>query len=478
MEAPGVVFLRVPGVDALAFGHLLRAIFCWRDEATPAGESPAVPAGLVDSGAVLVGHFSGERARDYRRLLKDRRTLRVTVIGEPAAVQRRVYRHLIASQPDLAERRPKVFGSEVAFLASRQNEVTTGLARGLGKRRIGVEDFDVVLVEERMEESLRTFVNVAVDWAREVGAPRRVRLMLETAQKFDGSLVEAFWGVAGRADEAVPEGFFDRNAGDVSFCERAPHGRRRTGLPTLLRWKPVAPHRGEPVFVFNHLPKSYGTSLRQFFGRVFGGVEDQTEFLGRPGLLDDAPVDAGRLTADTLLCGHFTHGGFLLQRRYPMIWADAERFRLFTFVREPLATAISNFRHVQRHDPGAVAREPELYASLESYLGALENPIAQRLGCDASSVDAVLGRYFFLGAAEDHVAGLGVLLERMRKILDGADESATVSRARAAVDWLAGQPLEHANAGGSADIGVSSEVREDFARRNALDYEIYRRAVG
>lgn len=490
MDAPGVIFLRVPGVDGLAFGHLLRAIFTAREDQPLGMNFPTVPEGYVDAQSALMGHFPGDRAREYRRLLKDRRTLRVTVIGEPAAVQRRVYRHLIASQPELVGRRPEVFGSEDVFLATCRDEVTKGLARVLRTRRVRVADFDVVLVEERMEESLRTFVDVAMAWAHEVGAPRRIGLMLEAAREFEGSLVDAFGGGAMCQYEGptpsvcqyegpTPSGFSKRNAADVAFYERAPRGGRRNGFFALRGWKAASPSGTEPVFVFNHLPKSYGTSLRQFFGRVFGGVEDQTEFLGRAGLLDDAPVDSRRVMADTLICGHFAHGAFLLQRRYPEIWANAERFRLFTFVRDPLATAVSNFHHVRRHDPAAVAREPELYASLENYLGALENPIAQRLGCDSGSVDAVLGRYFFVGAAEHHLAGLGVLLGRMGGILEGAEPSATVERARSAVDWLAGQPLEHANAGGSGgDDGVSAGVREGFQRRNALDYEIYRRARG
>ncbi len=485
MDSPGVVFLRVPGVDGLAFGHMLRAIFCWREQTSVGIGIPGVPEGLVDSGTVLAGHFSEQPGQEYRRLLSDRRTMKVVVIADPAAVQRRVYRHLIGVQPELLEKRPKVFGSEEGFLASRRDEITRGLAGALGKRRVRVADFDAVLIEERMEESLRDFVGVAVAWADRVNAGRRVKRMLGAVLEFDGSLVEAFGGEGtGQPDAAISGEFAKQNAVDVGFyreaSERLVRGEinRRAKRLTFRRWKPTSPAPGEPVFVFNHLPKSYGTSLRQFFGQVFGGIEDQTEFFGKPGLLDETPVDLRRLTADTLLCGHFTHGAFLLQRRYPEIWADSGRFRLFTFVRDPLATAISNFHHVRRHDSEAVSREPELYRSLESYLGALENPIAQRLGCDAGSIDAVLGRYFFVGAAEDHRTGLGVLLERMKTILQDAHPSATVARAIAAVEWLAGQKLEHSNAGGSGEDGLSVEVREEFRRRNSLDHEIYRRALG
>ncbi len=357
-------------------------------------------------------------------------------------------------------------------MEARGDGMTRGLARALGKRRVRVADFDLVLVEERMEESLRRFVEVACERTTSV----RERILLRVARDFEGSLSEAFGGEVAADEVSLRRPL---RGGDEVFYERAVaalsgRSRRRIGL-RCWRQDGATP---EPVFVFNHLPKSYGTSLRQFFGRVFGGVEDPTEFLGGAGVVDDAPVDLRRLAADTLVCGHFTHGAFLLQRRYPEIWADAERFRLFTFVRDPLATAVSNFHHVRRHDAAAVAREPELYASLENYLGALENPIAMRLGCDAGSLNAVLGRYFFIGAAEHHGAGLGVLLERMGAILDEAASSATVERARAAVEWLAGQPLEHANAGVDGDVGVSAEVREKFRRRNALDYDIYERALG
>ncbi|MGC1480701.1 MAG: hypothetical protein WA771_09365 [Chthoniobacterales bacterium] len=442
-----------------------------------------MPEDLIGGQAALMGHFSGRRARDYRKLLTSPQSLRVTVVGEPVAVQRRVYRHLVSERPELLRARPNVFGSEGAFLAARSDEVTSALGRIVGKRRVRVEDFDVVLVDERPEESLRKFVGVAIDWARRNEAPLRIVRTLEAARDFEGSLAEAFGGGEKPPGSALtPPPRAGMPGADRDFYAEAvrrlggsgePGVRRRFALPS---WKSAKAPAGEPVFVFNHLPKSYGTSLRHLFWQAFGGIEDHTEFLGLAGLLDDAPADLGRLSADTLVCGHFTHGALRLQERYPEIWADAERYRLFTFVRDPLATAVSNFQHVRRHDAAAVAREPGLYTSLEKYLAALENPIAKRLGCDGGSVDVVLARYFFIGAAEKHVEGLQILLKRMREILDGASESATVERARLAVDWLAGQPLEHANAGDASDAGLAAGAEEDFRSRNALDYEIYSRA--
>ncbi len=483
-ESAGTVFVRVPGVSALALGHLLRAVFCCREDLPgdlAAKDPVTVPEGLIDAGTALCGHFGGKRAESYRRLFRNRAAFRVTAIAEPLAVQCVVYRHLVAAQPGLMERRPGVFGSLDAFLNSRRDELTRELARVLGRRRVGVEDFDVVVVEERMEESLRAFALAAGHWA----SSERVKALLRAATRFGGSLVEEFGGCP-RADSPSPtvaEAFRRQNREDYALYDRAianlagPRAGRRADRGLILRrWRVAAPDRG-PVFVFNHLPKSYGTSLRQFFGRVFGMAEDHTEFLGEAGVVDDLPFATERLTADSLLCGHFTHGAFLLPRRYPGVWADAERFQLFTFVRDPLATAVSNFHHVRRHDAAAVAREPGLYESVGSYLAALQNPIAKRLGCDAGSVDAVLGRYFFVGSAEDHVAGLPILLNRMRGVLDGAAPSASVARARAAIKWLAGQPLERTNARSASDGDeVPGAVAAEFQRVNALDYEIYRRA--
>lgn len=438
-----------------------------------------VPSGLIGAGSAISGHFDRDRAADYRELIRDPRTLLVTVIRDPIEVHRAVYRHVVRSEPETRERRPKVFATEESFLESRKDEVTRGLAQALGKRRVRVGSFRSVLVEERMEESMREFVTIALGWAKMVGAPSRIISMLGAAKKFDGALTDAFGGgQVCQREGRTPPGFAERNAGDVQFYRDAvralEEGQPRARKSFFQRWKPALPIADEPVFVFNHLPKCFGTSLRVFFQGAFGSVEDHTEFLGRVGLLDDEPIDCERLAADTMLMGHFAHGALRLRVRYPEIWADRRRYRLFSFVREPLSAAVSSFYHVTDRTTGPVVPDPGLFSSLDTYLRRVNNPLAAGLGwSEGEDVKAVGERYFFVGRAEAVEREVPRLLAEMRSQLDGAVASPTTSRALAAISALEGRALPHANASSGRRIEIDPETEAIFRERNAVDYRLY-----
>jgi hypothetical protein len=490
----GILWIRVPGVAATELHHLLRAATCFREDVpVPASGdaflSAPIDENLLDAQSTLAGYFSGIAAlpRRYPRLLRDPRVFRLTAIGEPCETQAVVYRHLVGRDPTLPQRKPRVFGSLESFLDTRREPVTTELGGALGRSSATLSIFDAIVVADDMEKSLRFLIGSLRERLRSDGHDpswRRQAELFRLLDEYDASIAAAFGGgeaQSRRLAEDTRRGYLARNPRDAQFYERARMrldaraGARRRIF--TLRGARSDARPSEPVFVFNHLPKSYGTSVREWLQTAFGVLEDHTRFLGREGVLGDFPACVDRLASDTVLCGHFSHEAFLLPRRYPEIWNDPKRFFVFTFVRDPLDTAVSNYRHVVERYPEVVARQPALYASLSAYLLALKNPIAKRLGVEFAP--NALNRYFFIGAAEARESALAALVQRMREVLAGAAESRTVRRACAALAALESQSMPHANPGRNQreHPDVPAEVGDEFRRRNELDFDIHHAAM-
>jgi hypothetical protein len=95
----------------------------------------------------------------------------------------------------------------------------------------------------------------------------------------------------------------------------------------------------EPVYVFHHIPKCGGTSLNKVLDSWFTTVKDY-----RSGWSMNYPekIDIGRLRSCHCLCGHFELDGYYLHQRYPEVFMSS-RYRVFTFVRDPLQVQLSLF---------------------------------------------------------------------------------------------------------------------------------------
>lgn len=468
MEAT-FVHIRIPGCEALEFDHFLRAVFCLIEDG-----DPPVDEKRLDAQSVLAGFFQAERRSVEALLCGHSASLRFlsTVIPEPLEARTRVYRHLVANDPGLVERRPRVFGSLESFLFSDRDSLSAGLCRALGTRNVRDSDFDFLAPDGA--DATGAFARCALDYLAPLPASRsvnRTRRLLEcTAERpaamqgnpsSDAGLARKF-RKQNRHDYALYDGAIKRLEKPRSIARRASPGR-----------DPAVPSE-EPVFVFNHLPKCYGSSVRVLLARAFSVIEDHTEFLGIPDVVIDAPCETARLRSDTVLCGHFCDGAYRLPTRYPEIWEAASRFRIFTFLREPLTMAVSNYHHVVEREADRAAAEPEMFGSLEKFLTGIHNPLAYRLGCDESNWEETLARYFFVGTAEQFSDQYPVLLERMAAALDDVPESTSLDRARKAIAVLASEKLPHENPRRKRGLDdISTSVIEQFNQHNALDLKIY-----
>jgi hypothetical protein len=162
-------------------------------------------------------------------------------------------------------------------------------------------------------------------------------------------------------------------------------------------------------------------------------------------------VNLKKIRSYQCLCSHFEEDGNYLYQRYPEA-LENHKFKIFTFVRDPLQTKISHYYWETKH-----GRYSQL--SLQEYLFKDDNYLANRFPCDDRTYKNVLEDYFFIGVLEDGQKSINYLADMIGKPrVDLGKENVTKRDIQ--------------------DKMISNEVAEEFKRRNELDYRIYQYAVG
>jgi len=207
----------------------------------------------------------------------------------------------------------------------------------------------------------------------------------------------------------------------------------------------------EHVYIFHHVPKCGGTSMVQALEGWFDVWWDYRPAWASGAALaqyEQIPLPLDDLAPGTLVCGHFEMGGVKLAERYPQVWRDP-RYRVFTFVRDPLQCRLSLLRY--ELDNGRCGP-----ADVEERLLDRTDFIQRVLQVDPARMDESLDRFFFVGITEDSAAGFDHLARRL------------------------GQPpltLPRANTTEARDLGLSRAALAEFRRRNAVDAALYARCV-
>lgn len=226
-------------------------------------------------------------------------------------------------------------------------------------------------------------------------------------------------------------------------------GRFYRGL--RIAWQNRGMPSTAPRYLFHHIPKCAGTSAVEAFSQWFQCIEDYP-----PPWADEdhpelyrkycaSPRNISRLRPYQMLTGHWHVPGSYLHERYPECLTDP-RFRLVSFIRDPLEVQISLYNYERRksrshHD-----------ASFEDILLSRPNYISQRFPCDLSNYREVIDRYYFVGFVEDYQRSFDVFAR------------------------MAAKPpitLPHLNTSARTTTTLSSSFESEFREVNRLDYLIY-----
>jgi hypothetical protein len=223
-------------------------------------------------------------------------------------------------------------------------------------------------------------------------------------------------------------------------------------LATQARaWQPTRLPVGEALqdvrYVFHHMPKTAGSSMREVLRNHFRlHLDYRADWTDETG----DKIDLASLGERDMLVGHFDHPQHLrIPNRYPELLINP-RWRMFTIVRDPLERALSAYFH-QKRLRGA---DWEFFGKTVSDFLCTENAqLAYHFDCDETNWRTVLDRYWFLGTQE-----------RIEQSLQWLADAWEIE--------LAG-PLPTENTS-PRDEEPTAEALAVFARDNALDFKIYR----
>ena len=217
-------------------------------------------------------------------------------------------------------------------------------------------------------------------------------------------------------------------------------------------WFKNLPHPKRSIqYIFHHIPKCAGTSAVDALSNWFIIIKDYSK--GWRGIDNprkyknfcDNPIKIDKLRNYHLLVGHYPLEGSFLYQRYPKIIEDT-RFKIFTFIRDPLELQISLYYYEIRNK-----RIPP-NEFLEKRLLLRKNYIAARMPCDEFNYQEKLDRYFFIGLVERYQESFNSLAELIKK------------------PYI---KLKVYNNAFKSPMKLSENFISEFKEVNKLDYQIY-----
>jgi hypothetical protein len=206
----------------------------------------------------------------------------------------------------------------------------------------------------------------------------------------------------------------------------------------------------EPLLVSIHIPKTAGFTLLQVLAKRFGERLQRAYRAPIPGLRRTETDGWPDIANPACIHGHAVYD------RFPWIVGVPDA-RFITFLREPLASAVSLWRYQRRpHTPWGPVAEAQLFSDdLEEYLLEQHNHNRYRKWIGRSQRS--LEEFFFVGVVESFDESMDVLFR-----LCG---------------WCP-IPYGHENRSAGPPPAVSQATAETFRQRSNEDYALWHRAKG
>ncbi len=206
----------------------------------------------------------------------------------------------------------------------------------------------------------------------------------------------------------------------------------------------------EFIYVFNHIPKAGGTAARFVFNEWHAVVADYRKGPGEQETLAYVThkLDLAKIRRPAFVSGHYGLPGARLHERYPEVFRDS-RYRLITFLRDPLETALSTYFYVKKLGRQGFSDD------LDHYLTHYRTGYTTLLNCANGDYDEALARYWFVGITERFADSVNLLSRMISK------------------DYVAAPVLNVTSRGTQASVAAI----EVFRSNNAEDYALYAAAL-
>lgn len=203
-------------------------------------------------------------------------------------------------------------------------------------------------------------------------------------------------------------------------------------------------------YIFHHIPKCAGTSAVDALTNWFIVLKDYAPGWSESSDLPaykaycDNPLDLAKIKPYQILVGHFHVDQSYLHQRYPE-W-QAQGFKLITFLRDPLALQISQYKYEIK------MKRVSADEILEHRLMLRPNWIAERFPVTELNYQKVLDQYAFVGTMDNYQAAFNRLASMIGK---------------PPVD------LKSYNTTKKRSFNLSEEFISEFKDANSLDYKLY-----
>jgi hypothetical protein len=223
--------------------------------------------------------------------------------------------------------------------------------------------------------------------------------------------------------------------------------------------------KNEPVYLFNHIPKCGGTSLTRILENWFVVVRDYPPHdLNYPDLIllnskfnhfRDNPLNLIQIRPWQLVAGHYHEEGVRLGKRYPNA-LNNKRYRLITFLRDPLEQKISLFYYGNKRGHNFVKG----YTLKEYIFNDINiNFYANALGCSIDNYKEIIDSYFFVGVLEYFETSIEILSNRINRSFNLNIPQSNISKRD------------------EQELNINKADNMRFQELNHLDYLIYKYAV-
>jgi hypothetical protein len=202
----------------------------------------------------------------------------------------------------------------------------------------------------------------------------------------------------------------------------------------------------EYIYVFNHIPKCGGTAVRFVLAEWYAVVADYRKDFGERETREfiETKLDLSRIRRPAFVCGHYGLDGARLNERYPEVFADP-RYRVMTFIRDPLDTAISGYFYARMLGRSISA------SNLDVYLTGCRTNFWKVLNCTERNYERVVQEFWFVGVTERLEESIRLLSSMLNKAYIEPPELNSTPRSET----------------------PGEEVVRIFRENNRLDYQIY-----